>query len=718
MGIEREDNGGVGLERGGELMEGEEVVVKICEGDGDVEGEDLLKKLKGCRESGDQDCELGGKGEENGEVLREFGDLGEKGESFDQENDKGCLDFVEKGEVLGEFGDLGEKGESFVQENEKGLDLERGIEGIGFEKKDVDLVDEKCDEVKDGMVCSDDQKVEIEETGVIERDVDEKKVNLEESGTRRNLRQRKVVQKDLYMECLDEYLRGEEEAKSRKRRRKSSVKKEGEENNGGLERCGLMEGEEVVQENYSVKGVKREREFADEKGGKSSDNVKGVRRKRGRPKKLNKGLADVGNQDDDMGEKGEETGEIVREIGDLGEKGKSFIQEKGKGDLDSDKQREEPNFVKLNVDLDNVGEGISNGSDVSENVGIGSIDDQNIEIKEENGLTERKSIEEKKANLDESVTRRNLRQKKVVYQDPYDECLEEYFKEEDAAKSQKRRRKSSIKRNDEENCKTKSRGPEKKESDAISAVCKSDDAVQKPKRGPKSKVDDNGEPLSNMCHQCQRNDKGRVVKCRNCKWKRYCVPCMTTWYPKMTEEDFAKLCPVCQVNCNCKRCLRLEVLKKDKEKFDLKFTDEEKIQYSKYIIPMLLPFLKQFNEEQMNEKQIEANIRGLSLSDLEVKKAKCGLGERMYCDSCRTSIADFHRSCMLELKCLLKDAVSSLVLEAEKLSEKYNLLPVTTGHQCSCFDSVSEIGTEKTNLLKAASRKDRSDNYLLVRGRC
>lgn len=44
-------------------------------------------------------------------------------------------------------------------------------------------------------------------------------------------------------------------------------------------------------------------------------------------------------------------------------------------------------------------------------------------------------------------------------------------------------------------------------------------------------------------------------------------------------------------------------------KFDLKFIDEEKIQYSKYIIPMLLPFLEQFNKEQMAEKKVEADIQ-------------------------------------------------------------------------------------------------------------
>lgn len=67
---------------------------------------------------------------------------------------------------------------------------------------------------------------------------------------------------------------------------------------------------------------------------------------------------------------------------------------------------------------------------------------------------------------------------------------------------------------------------------------------------------------------------------------------------------------------------------------------------------------------------------------------------------------------ILELKCLLKDAVSNLLVDAEKLSEEYNLLPVTTGQRCSCLDTVAEIGTEKTNLLKAASRKNCSDNYL------
>lgn len=38
------------------------------------------------------------------------------------------------------------------------------------------------------------------------------------------------------------------------------------------------------------------------------------------------------------------------------------------------------------------------------------------------------------------------------------------------------------------------------------------------------------EEVSLMCHQCQRNDKGRVIRCKKCKRKRYCKPCLDNWY--------------------------------------------------------------------------------------------------------------------------------------------------------------------------------------------
>lgn len=166
-------------------------------------------------------------------------------------------------------------------------------------------------------------------------------------------------------------------------------------------------------------------------------------------------------------------------------------------------------------------------------------------------------------------------------------------------------------------------------------------------RGRKN-YDENGiEILSNMCHQCQRNDKGRVVRCQKCTSKRYCIPCLTTWYPHMSEEAIEEACPVCLNNCNCKRCMRLDGPIRHLKNLELKFTEEEKVLYSKFILQLLLPFLKKFNAEQSAEKDVEAKIRGLPVSDITAQEAKCEKDERIYCDNCKTSIADFHRSCPL-----------------------------------------------------------------------
>ncbi|XP_073034272.1 lysine-specific demethylase JMJ27-like isoform X2 [Primulina eburnea] len=166
------------------------------------------------------------------------------------------------------------------------------------------------------------------------------------------------------------------------------------------------------------------------------------------------------------------------------------------------------------------------------------------------------------------------------------------------------------------------------------------------KRNALKKIDENGNEIeSTMCHQCQRNDKGRVVGCTQCNTKRYCVPCMTRWYPRMSEEDFAKACPVCCRNCNCKSCMRLDGSIRSLADLKLEYCDEERMRYSKHVLQMLLPFLKQFHAEQAYEGEMEAKIQGLPVSEIEPRKSDCKMNERFYCDNCKTSIVDFHRSC-------------------------------------------------------------------------
>lgn len=68
---------------------------------------------------------------------------------------------------------------------------------------------------------------------------------------------------------------------------------------------------------------------------------------------------------------------------------------------------------------------------------------------------------------------------------------------------------------------------------------------------------------------------------------------------------------------------------------------------------------------------------------------------------------------ILELKSLRgSDYVSKLLARAEEISDEYKLFPDSLEQRCSCFDPVSESGTNKLKSLKAASREDSSDNYL------
>ncbi|KAM3700404.1 hypothetical protein ACJW31_05G095300 [Castanea mollissima] len=153
------------------------------------------------------------------------------------------------------------------------------------------------------------------------------------------------------------------------------------------------------------------------------------------------------------------------------------------------------------------------------------------------------------------------------------------------------------------------------------------------------------EEVSLMCHQCQRNDKGRVVRCKKCKRKRYCKPCLDNWYPNIEEDYITEACPVCRGNCNCKACLRLDVPVKNLKNLDLDISEDEQFEHYKYMLQMLLPFLQRISEEQMVEKELEAKRQGLLPPELKIEKADCPINERVYCDICKTSIFDFHRSC-------------------------------------------------------------------------
>ncbi|KAF5200073.1 lysine-specific demethylase JMJ25-like, partial [Thalictrum thalictroides] len=278
----------------------------------------------------------------------------------------------------------------------------------------------------------------------------------------------------------------------------------------------------------------------------------------------------------------------------------------------------------------------------------------------------------------------------------------------------------------------------------------------------------NGEEVeSTMCHQCQRNDRGEVVKCTSCKNKRFCFPCISSWYPQMSHGDIAESCPICRGVCNCKSCLRKHG--KYEEKLKQTLTKNEKVNYSKYLVDLLLPTLTQIDQEQVMEKEVEAKIQGVSVSEIKLKKSDCLEEERAYCDNCRTSIYDFHRNCpecsldlcvaccveirngnqnhgvaqnassmpewkveengriycppkemggcgnaFLELKYICKENwVSEMKVKAEMIVAGGSRSDYgTSKHWCTCFNSVGEVNVVDNKLRKAACREDSRDNYL------
>ncbi|PQQ12154.1 lysine-specific demethylase JMJ25 isoform X1 [Prunus yedoensis var. nudiflora] len=187
-----------------------------------------------------------------------------------------------------------------------------------------------------------------------------------------------------------------------------------------------------------------------------------------------------------------------------------------------------------------------------------------------------------------------------------------------------------------------------------------------------SKYTEDNREVYLKCHHCMKEEKKTIVSCSKCKKNSYCVRCIKQWYvfytdsiffflnlhshfncimvsfycsyryPHMKVKEVKDLCPFCRRNCNCNACLHstgvIETPKRD-------ISDRERAQHLECLISKLLPFLKQISQEQVQEIEIEANIRGLSPSEFEIPQTLCFNDERVYCNHCATSIIDLHRSC-------------------------------------------------------------------------
>ncbi|CBI29042.3 unnamed protein product, partial [Vitis vinifera] len=427
--------------------------------------------------------------------------------------------------------------------------------------------------------------------------------------------------------------------RGRKPGKKAEVKRKGK--GSGVGGCSEGGGGPTRKRGRSKKDVKTGEnvDLAAEKGGENGD----------------KGVGSGGSGDEGGGKAGEdvESGENQdMQIAKEGANGREGLQNCGREDEGSEKAGEdvksgenEDLLAEKSREKDEKGKSGSGNesSEAQEDLKHVEIEDVLMEKSGEGG--EKGKETNSSENVGVLVRRRGRKPKSVILQEieQNENGIERGVDENGGVTSRRcslrpRKEVKSVGNYDLQIEKDEEDGEENVESGV------SDDGVAVKKRGKKKWI----EEVSLMCHQCQRNDKGRVVRCRKCKRKRFCIPCLETWYPHMSEEAIAESCPFCSGNCNCKACLRCDGSLKKMAELDylkMKLSDEEKFKHSRYLLQAVVPFLKQFNQEQMLEKEIEAKIQGLSPSELKIQRVVCNKNERAYCDNCRTSIVDFHRSC-------------------------------------------------------------------------
>lgn len=142
-----------------------------------------------------------------------------------------------------------------------------------------------------------------------------------------------------------------------------------------------------------------------------------------------------------------------------------------------------------------------------------------------------------------------------------------------------------------------------------------------------------------ICHQCRRDDLGRILWCLKCDRKGYCDECISTWYPDIPVEEVHRMCPACRGCCNCKMCLRGDNMIKGKIR---EIPAQEKLEHLFCLLSSVLPVIKQIHFEQCSELELERKLRG---NRIDLPRTKLNPDEQMCCDFCRIPIIDYHRHC-------------------------------------------------------------------------
>ncbi|CAJ1936298.1 unnamed protein product [Sphenostylis stenocarpa] len=146
------------------------------------------------------------------------------------------------------------------------------------------------------------------------------------------------------------------------------------------------------------------------------------------------------------------------------------------------------------------------------------------------------------------------------------------------------------------------------------------------------------------CHWCQRSESCNLIQCSSCQRDFFCMDCIKERYLD-TQNEVKKACPVCRGTCTCKDCSASQCKDSECKEYLTGKSRVDRILHFHYLICMLLPVLKQINEDQNIELETEAKVKGKNISDIQIKQVEFGCNEKNYCNHCKTPILDLHRSC-------------------------------------------------------------------------
>ncbi|KAL5721358.1 hypothetical protein ACHQM5_005011 [Ranunculus cassubicifolius] len=184
------------------------------------------------------------------------------------------------------------------------------------------------------------------------------------------------------------------------------------------------------------------------------------------------------------------------------------------------------------------------------------------------------------------------------------------------------------------------------------------------------------------CHQCKRNDKGEVVRCLNCKKRRYCVSCIKRCdYCKTCIFDYHRNCAHCAYDL-CLACcadIRNGLILQSGEDVSRGCKDQ-----------------KQNSCDESGSKSLTSHVSKWKVEDNGSISCSCGSG-------------------ILELKRLFSENwVSEIKKKAADIDSRY--MPInesgTCTQPCTCFNSVGMMGLGNKKLRRVSYREDSNDNYL------